>query len=415
MKRLLPLLPVLLSAILSGCKGAAREVNQYANAPLTASGFLEVETVSIVSEVSGRVEAVNAEEGQSVNAGDVLIVLDDSMLQAQREQAKAAVSIATANLQHLEDGATEEELASASADVDNAMASLQSLQISAGAAWQAADHPADIQAQIAAAQIEADLAFQQIGILESQIAEQQFMIDLLRADNRDIDRPRIENEERLLAILIARKTAAETEYQGAQRKLEALNQQLEHPLALIAQARSFSSQIPVAQLGVELAQAQYDLVANGASKNEIAIASAQLRIAEAQVALIDAQIAQLTLVSPIDGVITTRSIHAGETASAGFVLLSVADLKTLRLIAYIPEPQIGRVHLGATVELTVDAYPMRTFTGVVSAIANEAEFTPRSVQTAEDRVDLVFAVEITFSNEDGLLKAGMPADIVILE
>lgn len=403
------------AAILSGCGGAAQQVEEYANSPITATGYLETEEVSIVSEVDGLVATILITEGDEVVAGDVLIELDDSLLQAERLQAKASVSVARANLDGLLAGATEEELAAAQTSIQQAQANLQGLQITSGTAWSAVNDPADVNAQIASTQIQADLALQRIATLEAQIAEQQFMIDLLRADNRDIDRPRIENEERIRAILVTQKTSAEEEYQGALRKLEALQNQLQHPLALIAQARAYSAQIPVAEFGLQLAQAQYDAVVNGATREEIAVARAQLRIAEAQLALLDARIDQLSLKAPIDGVITTRAIYQGETASAGITLLSLADLNTLRLVVYIPEPQIGRVRLGAEVEMSVDAYPGEVFKGVITSIANEAEFTPRNVQTEEERVNLVFAIEVTFTNETSRLKPGMPADVTISE
>ena len=129
--------------------------------------------------------------------------------------------------------------------------------------------------------------------------------------------------------------------------------------------------------------------------------------------MIDAQIAQLTLVAPIDGVVTSRSIYPGETASPGVSLMSIADLSTLKLVVYIPETQYGWVRLNAPVEVTVDAYPGRAFPGTVLYIAREAEFTPRNVQTEEERVNLVFAVEIRIENPGGELKPGMPADVAI--
>ena len=411
--KLLVLLVTIL--IFSACSNAARTIEQYSETPLNATGFLESDEVSIVSEASGMVKDILVEEGQSVSAGETVLQIDNSLLMADRIKALASVGIAQANLDNLLAGASEEEVNAAQSEINQAQAQLDGIEIASGTAWMAADNPAEINTQIAVARMQADLALQQIAIYEAKIAQQQLFIDTLRADNRAIDIPRLENEERLLAILISQKTSAEEEYQGSLRKLEELESQLDSPLALIAQARAYSSQIPIAELGLLLAEKYYEMVSNGASPEEIAVAEAQLKIAQAQVALIDAQIAQLTLKAPINGVATTRSIFIGEIASPGIALMTLSNLDSLRLIVYIPEPQIGRVSLGAEVEMTVDAYPGEVFSGIVTKIANEAEFTPKNVQTEEERVNLVFAVEIIFDNDEGLLKPGMPADIVILE
>ena len=97
-------------------------------------------------------------------------------------------------------------------------------------------------------------------------------------------------------------------------------------------------------------------------------------------------------------------------AAPGAPLLIVADLSQITLVVYVPEPRIGQVRVGQEAQVTVDAYPGRTFTGAVSYISPRAEFTPKNVQTQEERVETVFAVEIKLANADGYLKPGMPAD-----
>ena len=170
----------------------------------------------------------------------------------------------------------------------------------------------------------------------------------------------------------------------------------------------------IAQAQIDLAQAKYDLVKNGALPQEIRIAEAQVAALQSQVDLIEAKIAQLTLIAPIDGIVATRSIQVGETAQPNVTLMTISDLSALKLVVYIPDPQIGLVHQGAPVHISVDAEPGKIFDGVVTLIARQAEFTPRNVQTEEDRVSLVFAVEIAIDNTDGVLKPGMPADASIV-
>jgi HlyD family secretion protein len=125
------------------------------------------------------------------------------------------------------------------------------------------------------------------------------------------------------------------------------------------------------------------------------------------------QRAQLELAAPIDGMVVALSAHTGEIAAKGAALATLADLSVVQLDVYLPEEHIGRVALGDRVQVTVDSFPDRVFEGTVTHIADTAEFTPRNVATKEERVNLVFAVQIALANDDGALKPGMPADAVI--
>jgi HlyD family secretion protein len=115
----------------------------------------------------------------------------------------------------------------------------------------------------------------------------------------------------------------------------------------------------------------------------------------------------------MDGIVTSRSGQAGETATAGSPLLTIANLEEVTLVVYIPENRIGQVRLDQEVEVQVDSFPGRVFIGRVASIAGEAEFTPRNVQTQEERVNLVFAVKVRIPNADQALKSGMPADATL--
>ncbi|MEJ5198826.1 MAG: efflux RND transporter periplasmic adaptor subunit, partial [Anaerolineae bacterium] len=97
----------------------------------------------------------------------------------------------------------------------------------------------------------------------------------------------------------------------------------------------------------------------------------------------------------------------------GARILRIANLDQVTLTVYVPEPQIGRVKPGQRVRVEVDAYPGRTFAGTVVRIADQAEFTPKNVQTQEERVRTVFAVELRLEDEEGLLRPGMPAEAVL--
>ncbi|HID86124.1 MAG TPA: efflux RND transporter periplasmic adaptor subunit, partial [Anaerolineae bacterium] len=164
---------------------------------------------------------------------------------------------------------------------------------------------------------------------------------------------------------------------------------------------------------VAVARAQLEALRAGPTEEQVAVAQAQVRQAEAALKTLQVQLEKMTLKAPRDGLVVERLVHVGEMAAPGMPLLKIADLNQVELTIYIPEIDIGRVRVGQTVEVTVDSFPGRIFTGKVVFIASQAEFTPKNVQTKEERVSLVFAVKARIPNPDHALKPGMPADAVI--
>ncbi|MGE3913159.1 MAG: HlyD family secretion protein [Chloroflexota bacterium] len=134
----------------------------------------------------------------------------------------------------------------------------------------------------------------------------------------------------------------------------------------------------------------------------------QVDAANQQQLLIQAEKYQLQ--SPISGVVTRVPLHTGEVVSPGQTVVAVADLLTLEMTAYILERDLGQVRVGQEVAVTADPFPGQAFYGVVTSTNQQAEFTPRNVQTQRDRLNLVFGVKIRVENPDGALKPGMPAD-----
>lgn len=122
------------------------------------------------------------------------------------------------------------------------------------------------------------------------------------------------------------------------------------------------------------------------------------------------QAQDFTLRSPLTGMVTRVPAHQGELALPGQVLIAVSDLSTLKLTLYVRLADLGHVATGQRLVITADPYPGRTFEGVVTSINQQAEFTPRNVQTQSDRMNLVFGVQASVANADGALKPGMPVD-----
>jgi HlyD family secretion protein len=121
------------------------------------------------------------------------------------------------------------------------------------------------------------------------------------------------------------------------------------------------------------------------------------------------------LVSPIEGFILTKGAEAGEVVQAGSTVFTVANLKDIWLTAYINETELGKVKLNQEVDIKTDTYPGKTYKGRISFISQEAEFTPKQIQTTEERVKLVYRIKIQVDSADLELKPGMPADGYILE
>jgi HlyD family secretion protein len=155
------------------------------------------------------------------------------------------------------------------------------------------------------------------------------------------------------------------------------------------------------------------LVQAGFRRETINAARAQTLEAQAAVEAARVALEDLEVKAPIDGIVTRKHAEVGETLAAGRAVVAVTDISRPWVRVYVPEHQIGKVRLGAPAKIRIDTFPGRDFTGRVSYVAAQAEFTPKNVQTQEERVKLVFAVNVSAANPEGILKPGMPADVFI--
>jgi HlyD family secretion protein len=392
--------------LLAGCAGAAVQADDDS---LIASGFIEGEEVIVASEVSGRVAEMLVDRGDTVQAGDVLIRLDDAALQSQRAEAEAGLAAARANLDRVLAGARPAEISAARAALIQAEAEQDGAAQAVINATEAISNPLALDAEIDGARTQVRLAEQNVEMEEANLAETELKHNLYAEKGGDIKR----TWDLQLQAAQAALAQAEAELQGTRAYYNALWNMRENPLTLEAQLHGVEVQHQIAKAQVAVAQAALDELEAGPTEEEVAVAEAMVRQAEAAVRLMDVQIAKLTLTGPMDGIVTSRSAQVGETATAGAPLLTIANLDEVTLVIYIAENRIGQVQLGQEVEVQVDSFPGRTFIGQVASIAGEAEFTPRNVQTQEERVNLVFAVKVHIPNGDHALKPGMPADATI--
>ncbi|MBI5116880.1 efflux RND transporter periplasmic adaptor subunit [Candidatus Poribacteria bacterium] len=173
-----------------------------------------------------------------------------------------------------------------------------------------------------------------------------------------------------------------------------------------------------ARANLDVARSQYNvaleelkLLEAGARPDQIEAARWQVKQAEASLELARVRLEKTLIYAPMAGTVLVKDSEAGEVVSPGVPIVTIADVDDMWVKIYIDEVNIGRVKLGQPAKVQVDAFPGKEFSGKVTLVSSEAEFTPKNIQTREDRVKLVFAVKIGVGNAGGLLKPGMYADI----
>jgi HlyD family secretion protein len=166
-----------------------------------------------------------------------------------------------------------------------------------------------------------------------------------------------------------------------------------------------------AEANLALARASADTVV--LKQQQVLALAESRRTAAARLQEAQANLAERLIVAPEDGTIVSRTVEVGDVVSPGSPLFQVVNMARLYVKVYIPEPDVAKLRLGDPAEISVDAFRGRTFAARISKIYDQAEFTPKNVETAEERLKLVFGVELAIVNPDGLLKPGMPADAVI--
>jgi HlyD family secretion protein len=167
--------------------------------------------------------------------------------------------------------------------------------------------------------------------------------------------------------------------------------------------------------GITKAEYERARAARDGARAELASARSLAAQAEAAKAQLDARRREVDVLAPISGVVLSRNVEPGEVLGAGMPAVTLANLSVLDLNVFIPEAKVGTVHVGDPVAVAVDSYPNEKFAGKVKAVGSKAEFTPRNVESKEDRVTLVFKITVSVPNAEGRLKPGMPADAAFVK
>jgi len=464
----------LILLIVAGCDSISSDIGgSKKSGGITASGVIEADQITIASELNGRVKEVLVEEGTKVAAGDLVLVLEDDLLISQKSQALAQLESAVAQL----DGAKAAEDAARaylrSAELGFEAAEIQYQQVLGQIQYSELDdrvsdwnestpNQIDVPAwyfqkteQISAAKEEIERAFEfyqdelenyqdtvedigkkEIQEAEQRLAEAQAAFEIVDALNdRQVGYTGREEIEDFIKTIYDN---AETELKAAQKAYDQILADPDYEDILEARARvsvakeyydlardylyqQYSGEYSLdvqaaeaavlqAEAGVFLAQAQITQAENNRISFETAV-----RQAEVALQLVDLQLEKLQIYSPITGVILTRTIDSSEIIAAGYSAFTVGDLSHLTVTVYLPENKYGQIKLGDIAELSIDSFPDEIFEAVVLRIADEAEYTPRNVQTQEERQNTVYAVELAVKNDAGKMKPGMPADVIFHE
>lgn len=381
---------------------------------IEASGTIEAEEVVIASEFGGRVAEIQADEGDEVEAGQVLIRLDGDLVEAQMGEAEALVASARANLARVEAGPRPGEIATAEALLEQAIAARDGAQ----RGWQDAvalrDNPQELNAQIDEDRTQVELAERGVSQAQAQVRTLEIQRDAYAGAGDDDSKTRYEALDQQVKAAQVAVGIAEEQLAGARTHLENLMGMRNNLIALNTTVNQAKARYEDAVAAVQVAQASLDALLAMPTAEEVAVAQAQVGQAEAASGMLQVQLEKMTLHSPLSGLVSNRAIHGGETASPGATLMTVASLDEVKLTVYIPENRYGRIQLGQSVSVEVDSFPGKVYLGEVMYISSQAEFTPRNVQTKEERVNTVFAVKILIPNPEHDLKPGMPADATIV-
>lgn len=352
------------------------------------SGNIELTEVNIAFKTPGRLVSLDVKEGDAVKAGQVIGRLDTEQLESQRAMANAVLRAAQSRIGQLRTAIAFQEQ------------NLAGLTEQRGAELRAAEAQLDELREGAREQEK-----QQARAMLRQATSQ---FERAEADWKRAERL-FQNED----ISAADHDRARAAYLAAQAQRDEARERLN-----LVEEGPRSQTIAAAGAQVERARAALRTTQAGTLELERLRQELQTRIAEteqaeASLALVQTQIADATAVSPIDGVVLTKAAEAGEVLAAGVTVATIGDLRAPWLRGYISQQHQGRVQLGSEVRVWVDSYPGRTFAGRLSFLAQEAEFTPKQIQTAEERAKLVYRVKIDLENPEGALKANMPADAEI--
>jgi len=385
------LAPVLIAAVVVAV--AVLAYSRLWNRPnpdrILLSGNIELTEVNIAFKLPGRLVERAVSEGDAVKKGQVVARLDQEQLLAQRDRLRSALE------------STESRLVQLYTDIER--------------------QKQTVEAQIAHSRAQLEQAEARLRELLAGSREQEIAQARAAADRAQTECEKAARDWERAKALYAREdiSAADRDqflarYEAAAASLKQAKEQL----ALVVEGPrredidAARAQVAQAKAALKLAEAtRLDLKQR---EQQVPMRRAEIGQARAELAVNRTQLDDTVAVSPIDGVVLADAAEVGEVLAAGTSILTIGDLDRPWLRGYINERDLGRVKLGARVRVTTDSFPGKAYWGRVSFISSKAEFTPKQIQTPEERVKLVYRVKIDVGNPQRELKANMPADAEIL-
>jgi len=358
---------------------------------IAGNGTVEATEVDLAARISGRLLTVGPREGERVVKGQEVALLEAAELEAQVAQARGSLASAEAALADLVAGTRAEEIRRLRAQTQAAKDAL--------------------------AQAEARRDLVKAGTRTEQLEQARAAVRQAQAAFDDAEREarRVEGLAAQGAVPGREHDQAVAHRDGARAALDAARQRLAEAEAgaRVEDLRAVEAAVAQAGAQVKVAQATLELAVAGPRRETVQGAEARVAAARGALAAAEALLAQTRILAPGDGRVTLRNAEPGEVVTPGFPILRVVELGRVWLRVYVPETRIALVKPGQPAAVSIDAFPGRAFPGVVAEIAEKPEYTPKNVQTREERVKLVFGVKIEIENPGGELKPGMPADAVI--
>jgi HlyD family secretion protein len=385
MKKLLPVLVILIAAAGYFAWSRAHVVDDNV---LHLSGNIEFRKIDIAFKTAGKLAELTVDEGADVNLGQLLASLDREQMNRMRTRDSSTIDVAQSNLQQLrtaiqyQQTTLESEINLRNAEVRQAKAKLQELLDGARP-----QEVAQARAQVNDLKVIHDQAHREYDraqklIAQEDISQSQFDQFKTRFDSTTAQ---VQNAEQRLALILEgpRKTDIESARANLARAEAALK---------VTEAQR-----------LDIHRKEEDLDAR----------RADVARSKAGVSVIDSQLDDTRVVSPVDGVVLVKSADPGEVLAAGTPVLTLGEIDKPWLRGYVPQNKLGRIQLGMPVTVRSDSYPNKTYNGKISFIASEAEFTPKQIQTSEERVKLVYRIKVEIDNSRRELKLNMPVDAEI--
>jgi len=359
------------------------------------SGTIEAEELPIVAEAGGTIVEVAVEEGTELKQQQRIARIDPVSYRIAVEEAEALLAQATAKLEEAKAGTRNQNIRKGIAAVEQAEASLM---LSTARQKQAGANQERAKGLLSQAESQLQGAKRTLSYQQTRWKEAVRLYESGAISKRDYDAQQeaVSQAQTQVEQFAAQVAAQRANYLSAKNEWEA------------AQA-----QAGTARAALSSASAELELLQEGNTDFTLRQLLAAQKQAKAKLELAKWQLGKTEITAPADGILLRKNVSQGEVAKPGATLFTMMKKNRLTLTVYVPEADLGKVRVGQQVKVQVDAYPGETFAGLIRSISDQAEFTPKNVQTRDERTKLVFAVTIEIQEGFDKLKPGMPADILL--